>query len=76
MLRGTFTLPPVLAGPTVTLPLAVGGAADVLPITGAWMRNKPAPADPAWALATHREPPTEIGEPRRANAIRSTVGQF
>ena len=39
-------------------PADIGGAADVLAITGAWMGNKPAPADPARSLAAHRDPPT------------------
>jgi len=75
-LRRRFALAPALAGPPVTLLLAVGATAHRLPITGAWMWTKPMPADPARAFATHREPPTEIGEPRCSNSVSSTVGQF
>jgi len=52
-LCGRFTLAPALACATVTLTLAASGAAHVLPIPGASMRNKPSPADPARSLAAH-----------------------
>lgn len=48
-----FPLAPALAGSTMPLPLAVRSTTDVLPIAGAWMWTKPAPADPARTLAAH-----------------------
>jgi hypothetical protein len=76
VLGRAFALAPALAGAPVTLALAFGSTANVLPIPGPWMRTKPMPADPARSLAAHVVLRKQIGAPHRANWIRSMVGQF
>ena len=74
--RRGFALAPALAGPPMTLALAVRSTAHVLPVTGAGMWTKPLPADPTRSTAVHLVLRNKIGEPHCTESLRSTVGQF
>jgi len=74
---------PIPARTPMTLALTWRGATDPLPLTGAWMRLKPSPADSARSLAAHlalretnRRASTYRQSPSISRAQLLRVGRF